>query len=208
MFYIKKLLTAIAIAFAVLAAVATSNYYLGSIWTDTIVLILLLIAIAFQLQLGLHKKREISVKIGKEDIDIDGVLAYMGELGGRIDMDYIEDLKPDNEQPTYAQLTPAQQVMKSEESAIRARVAETIRFRDSEAFKAWEADKQVPLLKQLGAMVLYHWCLIARCEMEGVLLRVDSSDSSDSSSSSGSSTDSSSSDSSSSSDGSSSDSSD
>lgn len=207
MFYFKKLLTAIAIVFAVLVAVATSNRYIGSLWTDAILLILILIAIAFALQLGLHKKREIAVKIGKEDIDIDGVLAYVLGIGTKTDMDYIEDLKPDNEQPTYAQLTPAQQVMKSEENAIRARVAETIRFRNSEAFKAWEVGKQHNLLKQLGAMVLYHCCLLARCEREGVLLTIDSSDSSDSPSSSGSSTDSSSSDSSSSSDGSSSDSS-
>lgn len=208
MFYIKKLFTAIAIVFVVFVALEASNRYIGMEWTNAILLILMLIAIVFQLQLSLHKKREISVKIKKEDIDIAGTLEFMGELGGRIDMDYLEDLRPESEQPTYAQLTPAQQVMKSEENAIRARVAETIRFRNSEAFKAWEEGKQLALLKQLGAMVLYHWCLLARCEIGGVLLTTDSSGSSDSSSSSGSSTDSSSSDSSSSSDGSSSDSSD
>lgn len=208
MFYIKKLFTAIAIVFVVFVALEASNRYIGTEWTNAILLILILIAIAFQLPLSLHKKHEISVKIEKEDIDIDGVLAYALGVGYETEMDYIQKLKPESEQPTYAQLKPAQQVMKSEENAIRARIAETIRFRNSEAFKTWEVGKQQNLLKQLGAMVLYHWCLLARCEMEGVLLRVDSSEPSGSSSSSGSSSDSSSSDSSSSSDGSSPDSSD
>ena len=213
MYYFKKLLTAIAIAIVVIVALTVSNHYLGQMWTEAILLILLLITVVFGMQIRDSKKREISVKIEKDDVNTRDVLEYLDKMGSSADMDYIKKFKPESEQPTYAQLTPAQQVMKSEEGAIRARVAETIRFRDSDAFKSWGADKQVPLLDQLGAMVLYHWCLLARCEREGVLLWVDSSDSSDgsssdSSSSSGSSTDSSSSDSSSSSDGSSSDSSD
>jgi antibiotic biosynthesis monooxygenase (ABM) superfamily enzyme len=61
--------------------------------------------------------------------------------------------------------------MKSEENAIRTRMAETIRFRDGETFKSWSEDKQRALLLQLGAMTLYHCCLISRCEADGVLLR-------------------------------------
>ena len=203
MFYIKKLLTAIAIVFIVLVAVATSNRYLGSLWTDAILLILILIAIAFAMRLGLHKKGEIKVKIetADEEEELDdrfhSTMNFLQIYGTFTELSYMQTMKPAKEQPAYAQLTPAQQVMKSEESELRARLMETIRFRNSEEFKQWNEGRQAALCRQIGAMTLYHSTLIARCIQDGVLLKIDDSSSSDSSDSSSScSSDSSSSDSS------------
>jgi len=197
MYYIKKFIAAnliVAVVFGVFFAI---DHFISTSAAFGFLFSVLLSGFAFGiiLLIGLYKnERELSVKIEKEDIGADGIMDYMKLGGRRIDMGYLKYLKPESEQPTYANLTPAQQVMKSEESALRARVKETVRFRDSDAFKGWDDGRQNALLSQLGAMVLYHCILLSRCIQEGVLLEIDSSDSSDSSSSSGSSTDSSSSD--------------
>lgn len=69
----------------------------------------------------------------------------------------------------FAELNAEQQVMKSEENALRTRLTSTVDFVLSNDFKAWSEEKKRALLIQLGAMVIYHSTLLNRCKNEGML---------------------------------------
>ena len=76
----------------------------------------------------------------------------------------------------YADLTPEQQVMKGEENALRIRLTETLNFLGSDDFKAWPQEKKIPLLRQVGAMFLYHRILLNRCLAEKIIINTESSE--------------------------------
>jgi len=197
----KGFLKAAATSLVVLTAMIMSVHFIGELWTNTILLILIIICIVFSFQLGLHEKKKIELHIEKEDIDIDGVAEFMENYGRIAKMGYMSLFKSDNEQPSYAELNAEQQVMKSEENELRTRLAETIKFKDSDTFKSWEEKKQNALLRQIGAMSFYHLTILTRCSIEGVLLPKEGTSSSDGQDSSSSSPDDSSSDDNSSSSG-------
>lgn len=116
----------------------------------------------------LLKRRRI-INVITQAVDSKGVFAYLEEVANNEERSAINVVEQ-YEQPEFAELTPMQQVMKSEENSLRCRLRETIKFRKSSAFSKWKEDRQLRLTLQLGAMIMYHNILVARCLKDGVLI--------------------------------------
>ena len=115
--------------------------------------------------LGRRKKEVLNSQLIADIYDLLGLLKDVGS--NRVD-DILSFAESYAEAP-YEGLKPELQVMKSEKSAIHARLRETSKFLKSDEFKSWTLEKRVALYRQAGAMTLYLSCLMSRCLAEGVL---------------------------------------
>lgn len=199
----KKILVSLVIASITIAFVATSNYFLGPMWTNAILLFALGTEIAFALltfRRGGTSAKEATIEVHAMKCNFDGVVAFLETAGEVEKISYLDSLKDEKYQPTLASLPKDKQAMKTEERSLRNRLLSNIRLMQSDKFKEWSDDKKLEFRRQVGAMRFYHIFLFTRCLDEGVLLmKGDSPSDSSSSSSSSDSSSSSSSDSSSSS---------
>ena len=203
----KKILVSLVIASITIAFVATSNYFLGQMWTNAILLFAIGTEIAFALltSRGGTSAKEATIEVHAMKCNFDGVVAFLETAGEVEKISYLDSLKDEKEQPTLASLPKDKQAMKTEERSLRNRLLSNIRLMQSDKFKEWSDDKKREFHRRVGAMRFYHIFLFTRCLDEGVLLMKDDSSSDSSSSSSSSDSSSSSSSDSSSSDSSSSD---
>ena len=162
------ILKSLLIVVVVIVAVMVSEHFLGHMWTEAILLILLLTMIVFDVTRK-KEKHNLSITIHKQEVTTEGILAFLEEIGNDKAISILD--KVDScIQPPFAELNPEQQVMKSEENAIRTRLRETLKFLSSDTFKSWSDEKQMALRRQVGAMILYHGTLYNRCTDEGVLI--------------------------------------
>lgn len=136
-------------------------------------LLVLLIAIVVYALIQ-SRKPKFSVEITEQSLDMIGVLIYLGNYGNRQALNELQDVD-DMEQLPYSSLIPSHQIMKSEFDALHARLVETVKFRDGSDFKAWTENRKQLLLRQIGAMALYHMILLERCMAAGIIIPKSSS---------------------------------
>lgn len=144
----------------------TGQTYAHRIGLIFYVLLCYVIISYYELNIMVRKK-----KVGqtKKQIDIFDVLGVLKDVGSNRVSKILDNVDRFDDVP-YESLTPERQVMKSEKSAILARLRETERFLHSNEFKSWTLDKQEALYQQAGAMALYINCLVHRCLAEGVVI--------------------------------------
>lgn len=168
---IFKALLATIITIAILIA---ANTFLGPYITNAVILVLMVFVLALSLSIKDWKKpaaaHNVKVSVHNMEISPSAIKNFLAthtnvpQLKETLaEMNAVIKLKD------FADLNAEQQVMKSEENALRTRLTSTVDFVLSNDFKAWSEEKKRALLIQLGAMVIYHSALLNRCKNEGML---------------------------------------
>lgn len=153
-----------------IAAITAANTFLGQEMT---MFICCVVAVFFFFLTAERAKpeREVKVEVATKRVTLDDFRYCLKH--GFFDADRLwEELMDldDLKFRDYAELSPEQQVMKSEENELRTRLVSTIDFVRSDDFKKWTKEKREQMLEQLGGMVIYHSALLTRCAEDGCII--------------------------------------
>lgn len=174
----KNILTAVVVTAISFGIIFAANSFFGKEIASLVILLSMVFLIS--LQIGMRKKdKALNVSIKKMEVNAEGVAAFIQHISTPNSLSVVQKVNNFIQTP-YSDLDPEAQVMKSEENALRVRLTETLKFLDSDTFKAWPEGKQTLLRQQAGAMLLYHGTLVSRCYDAGVLVNPTPSESSDS----------------------------
>lgn len=168
---IFKALLATIITIAILIA---ANTFLGPYITNAVILVLMVFVLALSLSIKDWKKpaaaHNVNVSVHNMEISPSAIKDFLAKHTNVPQLkETLAEMNAVIKLKDFADLNAEQQVMKSEENALRTRLTSTVDFVLSNDFKAWSEYKKRALLIQLGAMVIYHSTLLNRCKNEGML---------------------------------------
>lgn len=168
---IFKALLATIITIAILIA---ANTFLGPYMTNAVILVLMVFVLALSLSIKDWKKpaaaHNVKVSVHNMEISPSAIKDFLATHTNVPKLkETLAEMSAVIKLKDFADLNAEQQVMKSEENALRTRLTSTVDFVLSNDFKAWSEEKKRALLIQLGAMVIYHSTLLNRCKNEGML---------------------------------------